>query len=29
MALDKNLAGFSKQKGLVMGERVDNRTADR
>ncbi len=24
----KNLDGFAKQKGLVIGERVDNRTAD-
>jgi len=26
--LGKNLDGFAKQKGLVIGERVDNRAAD-
>lgn len=28
MNLGKNLDGFAKQKGLVIGERVDHRAAD-
>lgn len=28
MNLQKNLDGFAKQKGLVIGERIDNRAAD-
>lgn len=28
MGLQKNLDGFAKQKGLVIGERVDHRAAD-